>query len=333
VGSAGRWGEALTFWGRFGRLTTRRAWDLALVAAFLPSAAWSFFAVLIYPIGLGSHANIYTDAAAAWLAGHDPWTVGPPAAIFAGPPPMLLPFIPFVPLPVDVTRIVWFLMDFAAAIWVLRRLGMPAYWIAFPPLFTAIILGHVEVMVLLAIVIGGAFSGLAAVVKPYAALPLLAERRWTALAVAVAVVGVSAFVLPWRQFLQEFPAISANLARQDVGDSVFGQPLMMVIAALALLSLGVRQALWLCVPLLWPHAQSIYKTMTIPVLCPVVAIFWALPIPGATLIGVVALAVLMHVQRIRRLPHWLQVGIEPVARKRPGDAPIRPMPRPEAVPI
>ena len=48
---------------RLRHLDARRIWDLALIAAFVPGAAYWAFIVLIYPIGLGSHANIYTEAA------------------------------------------------------------------------------------------------------------------------------------------------------------------------------------------------------------------------------------------------------------------------------
>ena len=138
-----------------------RSWDAVLLLAFIPGAAWWAFIVLIQPTGLGSHANIYTGAAAAWLSGGDPWTFGPPSAVFAGPPPMLLPFVPFVSLPVDVTRLVWASLDLVVAAWVLRRLGMPAYWLAFPPLFSAIVLGHIEVLILGLIVLRGPIGGLA----------------------------------------------------------------------------------------------------------------------------------------------------------------------------
>jgi hypothetical protein len=288
-------------------------WDLLLLVAFIPGAASSALIVLVQPAGLGSHANIYTGAAAAWLAGGDPWSVGPPAAVFAGPPPMLLPFLPFVPLPGDVTRFAWFTFDLVLAAWVLRRLRLPAYWLAFPPLFAAIILGHVEVLVLGLLVLRRPLSGLAVVVKPYAALPLIAERRWMALAVAAIALVATAPFLPWPRFLAEAGAISATLARQNVGDAVFGDPLLMAVGAAALLALGLRRALWLAVPLLWPYAQPIYKTLTLPVLSPVMAFAWALPMPGATMAGVVALAVLVSIDRFRPLPAWLKVGIEPVA--------------------
>ena len=285
---------------------------------------------LLYPILepwiAGSHAVVYTDAARAWLTGGDPWSVGPPAVVFAGPPTMLVPFIPFVVLPELVTRVAWIAGMAAVAIWSLRRLALPAYWLAFPPLFSAIVLGHPEVLVLALVLVHRPWAGLATIIKPYAGLPLLAERRWPAIALAALVGLGTLLVLPWPRFLAELPQITANLARQDQGDAVFGDPLLMAVAVVALASIGLRRALWLAAPLLWPHAQPIYKTMTIPMLSPIVAIAWALPIHGATLAGVVVAAAIEAAGRRWRLPDWLRAGIEirasmPVTANETGPAP------------
>lgn len=302
-------------------------WDGLLLLAFIPGAAWWAMIALFHPPGLGSHANIYTGAAATWLGGGNPWTYGPPAAVFAGPPSMLLPFVPFVGLPIDVTRLAWFAVDLVVAAWVIRRLGMRAYWLLFPPLFAAIILGHVEVLVLGLLVLRGPLAGLAAVIKPYAALPLVAERRWPALALAAIVVVATLPILPWARFVTEAGTIAATLARQDHGDAVFGDPLLMGAGIVALASLGVRRALWLAVPLLWPYAQPIYKTMTLPVLSPVLALAWALPVSGATLVGVIALAALVMLDRVRPLPRWLKAGIEPAASRQLRSTEPAPSPR------
>jgi hypothetical protein len=290
-----------------------RVWSVLLILAFLPGAASWMIAVLIYPEGLGSHSNIYTAASAAWLNGGDPWTVGPPQAVYAGPPPMLLPFAPFVPLPELATRLLWFVVDLAIGAWVVRRLRLPAYWLMFPPLFGAIFLGHIEVLIIALIVLPGPLAGLAVAVKPYAVFPLLAERRWSAIILAVVFVAVTAPFLPWARFISEFSAISATLSRQSHGDSVFGDPALMVFAVVVLAALGLRRALWLGVPVLWPAAQPIYKTMTMPVLTPVIAIAWALPVPGATLFGLVAQALLERVDERRPLWPWLKYGIQPAA--------------------
>ncbi len=227
---------------------------------------------------------------------------------------MLLPFAPFVGLPKDVVRIAWFILDLVIAAAILRRLRMPAYWLIFPPLFGAVILGHIEILILALIVLRGPLSGLALAIKPYAIFPLIAERRWLAIALGIAFVALTAPFLPWPRFLDQLGEISANLARQSKGDSVFGDPLLMVIAIGALAALGIRRALWLAVPILWPAAQPNYKTMTMPVLTPVIALFWALPIPGATLVGLLAQVVLERLDRRRPIWRWLRHGIEPAAR-------------------
>jgi hypothetical protein len=267
---------------------------------------------LLAPIGFGFHAVVYTDAARAWLDGGNPWSVGPPAVVFAGPPTMLVVYLPFVPFGVDIIRLSWIAIDVVLAVWALGRLKLPRYWLFFPPLFNAISLGHPEVLVLALFAAGGAVSGLAAAIKPYAVIPLIAERRWGAIAVAIAVVVVSAPFLPWGLFVSQAAAISATIARQNVGDSTFGQPLLMLVAAGALLVLGPRRALWLAVPVLWPDAQPIYKVMTMPVLSPVVALLWAIPIPGLTLAAVVVEAILVVIDRRRGLPPWLKFAIQPV---------------------
>lgn len=281
--------------------------------AFAIGSARSLLVPILEPGVIGSHAAIYTDAARAWLTGGNPWTVGPSAVVFAGPPPMLLPFVPFVFMPDLVVRIAWVGGMAALAVWLLRRLRMPGYWIGFPPLFSAIVLGHVEVVVLFLLVVGGVASGLSAVIKPYAGFALLAERRWRAIALGGGIGLASLLVLPWRQFLDELPRIGANLARQSQGDSVFGDPALMAVAVVALAALGLRQGLWLVTPLLWPSAQPIYKVASIPFIPPILAIAWASEIPGATLVGVVVLATLTVIDRRRALPTWLASGIRPVS--------------------
>jgi hypothetical protein len=291
-----------------------RPWNILLPVLFAIGSADFGLAVLLDPRSVGSHALIYTDAAGAWLNGGNPWTVGPPSAVFAGPPTMLLPFVPFVPLSGDLTRLVWVGGSAILAVLVLRRLRLPGWWLGFPPIFHAILLGHPEVLVLWLLLVGGLPSGLAPVIKPYGGLPLLAERRWMAIALGVAVVVVTAPFLPWQQFFAQFATISETVRAQSNGDSTFGVPILMAIAVIALALLGVRRALWLATPLLWPGAQPIYKVISVPAMTPVIAVFWALPVPiaaaiHATLLGVVAEALLLRYAARRPVPDWLRAGL------------------------
>lgn len=309
-------------------------WNILLPVVFAIGSADFALAAIIDQRSVGSHALIYTDAARAWLSGGNPWTVGPPSAVFAGPPTMLLPFVPFIPLPGDLTRLIWVAGSALLAVFVLRRLRLPGWWIGFPPIFHAVLLGHPEILVLWLLVLGGLPSGLAPVIKPYAGFPLLAERRWKAIALGLGVVVLTAPFLPWQQFIAELPAISAAFKAWSNGNSTFGTPVLMVIAVVALALLGVRRALWLATPLLWPGAQPIYKVISVPALSPVIAVFWALPVPigtaiHATLIGVVVEAGLLRIGAARALPNWLTKGLH-AAPWRDGAA-LDPEPRRSAV--
>jgi hypothetical protein len=284
-------------------------WNWLLPLSFAVGSAMPVLLAVLDPRLIGSHALIYTGAAQAWLDGGNPWTVGPRAVVFAGPPSMLAPYVPFVGADPMLTRVIWVIGAAVLAVWILRQLKLPGYWIAFPPLLEGVILGHPEILVLAALVVGGVTAGIAPFIKPYAGMALLAERNVRGVAAAAILTLSSFLILPWRQFVAELPMINENLARQARGDSVFGEPLLMVVALLALAGLGWRRGLWLSVPVLWPYAQPIYKTMTVPALSPVIAIFWALPVPGATFGGLVIEAALLQLDRRVRLPAWLRAGI------------------------
>jgi hypothetical protein len=292
-----------------------RPWNILLPVMFAIGSADFGLAVLLDPRSVGSHAVIYTEAARAWLEGGNPWTVGPPSAVFAGPPTMLLPFVPFVALPGDVTRVIWVAGTAILAVLVLRLLRLPGWWIGFPPIFHAILLGHPEILVLWLIVGGGLVSGLAAVIKPYAGLPLLAERRWLAIAFGLVVVVITVPLLPWQEFIQMLPTISAIYGQQTTSsDSTFGSPVLMIVAVGALALLGWRRGLWLATPLLWPGAQPIYKVVSVPALSPLIALIWALPVPiaaatHATLIAVVIEAAVRQLGSRRPLPLWVREGV------------------------
>ena len=307
-------------------------WNVVVPVVFVLVSGWNLLDGLLDPRYFGAHAVIYTDAARAWLTGGDPWRVGPPNVIFAGPPPMLIPFVPFIGLPVDVTRVVWIGGTAMLAIWMLRRLRLPAYWLAFPPLFVAIELGHIEVVILWLVVFGGLASGLTALIKPYASLALLAERRWQALAVGLVVFLATLPILPWRLFIDDIPLISETIVRQNYGDSALGNPLLAGAAFIALASLGLRRGLWLAAPLLWPYPQPIYKVLSVPMLSPLMAVFWAVPVPGATLAGVICEAVLLQIARRRPILAWIRLGLGPAAQW-PSDRQLDPDRIPEPAPV
>lgn len=291
------------------RTKSSSAWRWLPAGTFLVVSGWWSVGSLLDPRSIGSHALLYTDAARAMVTGGDPWAVGPPSAVFAGPPLMLIPFVPFTVLPPDLTRAIWVLGMAAVAVASLRRLGLPPWWIAFPPLWEAIVLGHPEPLVLGFLLLHSPAAGLAAIIKPYAALPLLAGWRWRALLLAAVAVLLTAPVLPWPVFLADLPTISANLARQSLGDGVADAPVLAGLAVISLLLVGWRRGLWLATPLLWPNPQPTYKVASMPAMSPLLATLWALPVPGATLLGIVAEAALVALSGRGLLPRWLGIGL------------------------
>jgi Glycosyltransferase family 87 len=84
--------------------------------------------------------------------------VGPQDVVFAGPPPMLGLFLPFAGMPDDLVRLIWVSGTAAIAVWMLRRLGLPGYWLGFPPIFEVIVLGHPEVLLAGLLLFGGALA-------------------------------------------------------------------------------------------------------------------------------------------------------------------------------
>ena len=50
---------------------------------------------------------------------------------------MALSVLPFVAFPDLAIRVAWIVIDVAVAAWALRHIGLPGYWIAFPPILPA----------------------------------------------------------------------------------------------------------------------------------------------------------------------------------------------------
>ena len=185
----------------------------------------------------------------------------------------------------------------------------PAYWIAFPPIVQAIVLGHPEVLVLWLLVARRARSaGLAAAIKPYAGLPLLAERRWRALVVAGVVLS-----RPPRPAVGPVPRGAARSSprrwrRQSprrLGVRVAGPDGRRGRRPCA--SLGLRRGLWLAAPVLWPSRAADLQDRRDPgAVAAASRIAVGDPDPGATLVGVVVEA---GSSCDRRDAGWLPTGL------------------------
>lgn len=274
----------------------RRSW-LPILFALVTGFRLTIYVVV--PANLGIDARVYTEAARAWLAGGDPWSASADGIVFAAPPTSFVPFIPFVGLDPRVTALAWIAACLAVALLAIRALHLPLWWVAFPPIADGIMVGSLDVVVLgLLVIWGGRLGALAPLLKIYAFIPMVGERRWRAVVVAAGLVAISGLVLPWGDWFARLPEISRNLAQTSATTSVYGSPVLMVVGVIALAAIGLPRAGWLAVPVLWPSTQPHCLAVSLPGLVPFIAAAWSFPHPLVTLASVVAYAVYLHGARI-----------------------------------
>lgn len=234
---------------------------------------------LVVGLPLGWDAVVYSEAARALFAGGDPWTAQGYAITFAAPPPSLIPFLPTAWLPDGLVSILWVGINAASAVYVVARLGLPRWYLLFPPVVLSTIAGS-GALPLTALMVAG-HGSLAIVGRLYNVVPYLILGRWRPLLVAAFLL---ALTLPWWPAFLESDA-RETLARQSEGLSA---PLWMVpFALLGLVLLGRQNAAWLIVPVLWPSTQPYYAVIALPVLArmPLVALSLAIPVPGLAVAG------------------------------------------------
>jgi hypothetical protein len=256
--------------------------------------------VLVSLSGPGYDGMLYRDATVRWLGGGDPWSPTSGYALYGAPPPTLVAMVPFAILPEALARIALVGLGVAASAWVIRRLGLPLWWLAFPPLVDGMYIANPHVFVVPLLVAGAA--PLAVFVKVYAgAVPALL-LRWRSIVVTAALVLVTAPLLPWGTFLRRWPEVSAALASQSGGGglSALATPLLLPIAAAAAVYLGRKRLAWWAVPVFWPYTQWYYSSMILPVATPLAAAALAVPVQGATTVGIALAAVELAWLRRRR---------------------------------
>ncbi len=282
---------------------------------FLFVSAFVVQKYLYSPVGVGLDASLYAAAAAAWLAGSDPWAVSQAGIYFAAPPPTLLPFALFAWMPPLAVSLIWIVGSFGLAWLAIRTLRLPIWWIAFPPIVDAALVGNPDVAVLaLLVCLGGRLGAIAPFLKIYAFIPMVGERRWREIATAIVVLAVTAVILPWRLWFDQLPSITTHLAAQVAATtSVFGQPVLMAIGVVALLSLGLRRAGWLAVPILWPYTQFHYATISVPGLTPYLALCWCFPTPEVWLASTCVFALYQRLVARPAAPAVAGTQIDPSA--------------------
>jgi hypothetical protein len=262
--------------------------------------AWTF-AVLSYldlarhdPELFGGDAAIYYRAALAFRSGTSPWdafVVSPQGHEyhFAALPPTVLALLPFTEI--NERAFIW-LSIFAsvgAALWIVRRLGLPWWWLMFPPLLQGVYVANPQIILLALLLAGSSVLGsLAPMLKIYAFAPLIGERRYRALAIAAALMAASWLAAPqlWSEYLARAPEISDRLLIESWGGyTAIGfysnvLPAVGIVGVVMLALVDFKAAGWLAGPALVPASQLHLSTMAMPVLA-----------RGAPMLLIVALAI------------------------------------------
>jgi hypothetical protein len=284
----------------------------------------------------GYDGMLYRTATVSWMQGLDPWAAPVEGAAFAAPPPTLLAMVPFALVPEPVARIVLLVLGVVASVWMIRRLKLPIWWLAFPPLVDGLYIGNPHIFIAPLLVAG--LTPVAGFLKLYAlAVPAL-RLEMRALVITGVLLIVTIPLLPWGQFLSEWPQINDALRRQagGTGFSVWATPWLLPIALAAAVLIGRERLAWLSVPVFWPYTQWYYAAMALPGVTPLAAMALATPVAGATTLALVIAVVELYVRgRSTGRPELLRWRPEtapgPAAPPRPAaDSPVDPPPGPEA---
>jgi hypothetical protein len=245
-------------------------------------------------VPLGQDIQIYYRGVAQWLHGGDPWAAqvivnSHTAFNYAGSPATTVLLAPSALLSESQFTVLWLGLSALSAVAIVRWLRLPLWWLLFPPTAEALYSGNPQLVVLMLLLAGAGRRGavadaVAVALKVYAVVPLLGERKLRPIGLAVALTIATFVVAPslWGQYVEQFGAISARLAKQsENGFSAFYYPLLLVPTAIAIALLWRRDgkaAAWLVVPALWPATEFHYSTFAEPVMTPLLAVLLAVPI-------------------------------------------------------
>lgn len=237
---------------------------------------------------------IYTNAAGLWLAGGDPWSyaINGAGTTFGSTPPTLLVFAPlsFLPMPLVVVLVMGAVV--AASVLVLRKLDLPLWWLAFPPLFFSIAYGNIMPILLWLVLVDRPWAtALATIGKAYAIIPAIVQTKWRHLLVAGVALAVTAPM--WPAYFARGTSLGAILNHNWNGSAWFDPLLLLGPTAIAIAVLRKREGPWLAIPALWIGTNVTYGVFALPALVrnPGLAIFLATPVKGVPPVAAIATAV------------------------------------------
>jgi hypothetical protein len=210
---------------------------------------------------------------------------------YASAPHTLLFYAPTSVLPVTLSTWLWMAAGLGASLWLVRRLGLPVWWLAFPPLMHGIWNGNPQTIALALLVQGSLIGAVVAVgLKLYAAIPLLARPRQ--LLIVGLVIAAVTLLLPWQLYLERGLGVGSHMQTAWNG-SAWRLPILIPPTLLALWILRRQGAEWYATPALFPATQFYYVAMALPAIVgrPVVAALLALPMVLMTPLVVIGLAI------------------------------------------
>jgi len=233
--------------------------------------------------------HVYALAARAWLAGGDPWSVTTGQGVrFAAPPPTLVTSLPLVPFG-EYAGYAGALLALIAAVYSIRRLALPWYWLFWPPILDSVAVGNPDTIVLALLVSN--MPWLSVFPKLYGIVPLVWALRWRQAAIATFALLVTVPLLPWHMFVSHRDDLARVFAEDTAALSAWGWWPLLGMVILAMVSIG-RRASWLVVPAAWPYTQLHYGAMALPLASRswILALGLSIPIAPAPAIAVIAYA-------------------------------------------
>lgn len=190
---------------------------------------------------IGRDFSIYRNAARALLDGGDPWAASSSwngvAWHFAAPPTAAQLFVPFAVVGESIGLCVFLGLSAVVAWAGLRRLGLPAWWLLFPPLAEGYLAGNPQILLFGLLVLGGSTArarrvgvrgavagwllarAIAVGLKSYAIAPVVARREWRAV-IAIGLGAVASIALTpnlWARYVADFGSIAARLVSEADG--------------------------------------------------------------------------------------------------------------------
>jgi hypothetical protein len=254
----------------------RRSMVLLLPVIFLPLSAADAVASVVAG-WLGTDAYLYYRASAAWLHGGNPWDVFVTNQThvyhYQALPTTTVILAPLTVLPENVFVAAWIVLQLLAAAYTVRRLGLPWWWIAFPPMANGILAGNPSPLLLALLVTAHPLAkALAPLLKVYAVVPLLGEGRWRTILISAVLGSLTIAIAPhlWAQFVAGAGGRTDLLLTESKGGySAFGNTLGMVGAVAALILIArrdLRAAAWLAPIALWPGSQFHWSTLAMPLI-------------------------------------------------------------------